>query len=526
MPDITIRPVDTTTEKKIITALIVSTKFCSQIVPVIRMEYFEVGFIKTIVRWILVYYKKYKKAPTIHIQDLFEQNKKKLKPDVADLVENFLLKLSENYVLEGSEDNEAFNTDYYVDIAFDHFRERSLQLHTQVVQSLLEEGKREEAGKEVEKFRQLQKEIYPYETLSADVVERVLLRKEQTAMLTFPGKLGNLIGGLERGWLVSYLGPMKRGKSFMLLETSYQAVISRLKCLFISLEMSTDEVWERFLKRITSCGDEGNKVWYPVFDCLRNQDGSCKLSQRVNKEKLLDKGLFKPDVDKVPNYKPCAICRATYSGGKKHTYIPETWYEGISRDKLDYALALKVIGGITRMYGMNKIFRVLTFPTYTMNLSKLENYLTQWEDSDGWIPDVLVIDYADIIAPEDTSEAGRDRIDHTWKELKRLASYRKCLVVTATQANRSSIEKFMVKQTHTSEDIRKLAHVDVMLSLNQTSEEKRVGVMRIGAVVHRHKRFLETEGVTILQALDVGQPHLDSEYGVIEGLLEKKSKKE
>ncbi len=523
MPDgIVVHPVDTSTERKIITALIVSTKFCAQIIPILRPEYIEVDYVKIVVRWVTNYYNKYKKAPANHIQDLFEQNKKRLKPAIVEIIEGFLTKLSENYLLDNIE-TESFNSDYYIDLAYEHFRERSLQLHLAIVNSLLEQGKRKEAGEEVEKFRQLQKDIYPYETLTPEVVERVLLRREAKPLLTFPGKLGDLIGNVDRGWLVGFLAPTKRGKSWVLLETAFQSVISGAKCLFISLEMSADEVWDRFIKRITSCGEREGNVFYPVFDCLRNQDGSCTIKNRINKVKLLKDGMFKPEPGKEPiGYKPCAICRTDYTGSKNHPYIPETWFEGIKRERLDYAMALKKISGINRMYNMNKIFRVLTFPAHTMNITKMEVYLKQWEDNDGWIPDVIIIDYADILAPEDNRETGRDRIDNTWQELKRTSSSRRCVLATASQANRASFEKFIVKQIHTSEDIRKIAHGDLWIALNQTPWEKKAGVIRFGVIAHRHKEFLETESVTVLQNLSQGQVVLDSEWGVVESFMERK----
>jgi hypothetical protein len=49
-----------------------------------------------------------------------------------------------------------------------------------------------------------------------------------------------------------------------------------------------------------------------------------------------------------------------------------------------------------------------------------------------------------------------------------------------------------------------------MLALNQTPEEKAVGLMRMSVIEHRHKRFIETQNCYILQNLSVGQPNLDS----------------
>ena len=80
----------------------------------------------------------------------------------------------------------------------------------------------------------------------------------------------------------------------------------------------------------------------------------------------------------------------------------------------------------------------------------------------------------------------------------------------------------MVKQIHTSEDIRKIAHGDLWIALNQTPWEKKAGVIRFGVIAHRHKEFLETESVTVLQNLSQGQVLLDSEWGVVESFMERK----
>jgi hypothetical protein len=63
-----------------------------------------------------------------------------------------------------------------------------------------------------------------------------------------------------------------------------------------------------------------------------------------------------------------------------------------------------------------------------------------------------------------------------------------------------------------AEDIRKVAHVDVMISLNQLEIEKRRGVMRLAVIAHRDKDFYQLGQCFVLQQLELGQPNLDSEY--------------
>ena len=121
------------------------------------------------------------------------------------------------------------------------------------------------------------------------------------------------------------------------------------------------------------------------------------------------------------------------------------------------------------------------------------------------------IDYADILAPEDARMTPRERSDDTWKTLKNLADSRHCLVVTASQSNRISFDKKNVTQTDIAEDIRKVAHVDMMISLNQSPSEKVKGVMRIAVIAGRDIDFDQYKTATILQQLELGQVVLDSE---------------
>jgi spore coat polysaccharide biosynthesis protein SpsF (cytidylyltransferase family) len=65
------------------------------------------------------------------------------------------------------------------------------------------------------------------------------------------------------------------------------------------------------------------------------------------------------------------------------------------------------------------------------------NPLLKVETIDDFVPNVIVVDYADILAPENLKLEGREKHDETWKMLKNLASSRNCLVITATQSNRA-----------------------------------------------------------------------------------------
>jgi replicative DNA helicase len=132
------------------------------------------------------------------------------------------------------------------------------------------------------------------------------------------------------------------------------------------------------------------------------------------------------------------------------------------------------------------------------------------ELAEGWIPDVIIIDYADILMPEKKDLEGRDKENSTWLALKNLAQSRKAFVATASQGNRASFEMESLQEKNTSEDIRKLAHIDLAAAINQRPDEKIKGITRIAVLNHRWKKFNKSHQAMVLQNYEVGQFHLDS----------------
>ena len=136
--------------------------------------------------------------------------------------------------------------------------------------------------------------------------------------------------------------------------------------------------------------------------------------------------------------------------------------------------------------------------------------LDSWEVFEGFIPDVIVIDYADNLAPENTREEYRHQQNRTWKMLRGLSPERHCLVVTATQANTASYDQTTLTMKNFTEDKRKYAHVTGMFGLNQSTEEKRAGLMRLNSLVMREDEFYAEDEVNVAQAIWKGAPLLFS----------------
>jgi hypothetical protein len=493
--------VDNSVEDKILIGIITSDQFCREIAPSYNKIYFTTPLAQIVSKWAMDYYSLYKKAAADKIQDIFETESAKIKPEEAEIISVFLSRISSEFNSE-----KKINVQYLRDKTLLYFRKQALKKTLETTHSLLELDRVDEAEKELEKRKQIYKLtsgwINPF---AEEEIKKFFINENNKTneLFQMDGEVGKLLGPFERGLLVAIFAPAKRGKTFWLQEMAIQALLFGLRVVFISLEMGDHRVQKRIYKRITALGDEEKKYIYPCFDCKRNQDNSCKKLQRKNREKLFAGTKVKPKYSDQMTYRPCTACRGTKD------FLADSWYTTIERGKMNASkatLKLLAMGNVVK-----DNFWFLSYPAFSANLSTIKADLDVLEFSRDFIPDVIVLDYADILAPEDSRTTGRERIDETWKALKNISDSRYCNVITASQTNRGSFEKKNVIATDAAEDIRKIAHIDAGIALNQLPEEKRAGIMRVSLIAERDGGFDQYKSAMVLQQLSLGQANLDSE---------------
>lgn len=495
--------INTAVEEKILTGAIVSTDFCRDILPLVKKRYLQVPYISRIIEWVKTYYRKYEEAPGKTIQDIFTNEKSNIDPSEVEIIETFLTRLSEEY-----ERQDIFNVSYYEDIAEKYFKERGASVLSEDVKQLVEAGEVDKAEKIIRNYKEVAKSVSNWKNpFDEKFIDKVFTSERKNYLFSFDGELGKLLGGFKRDWLVSVMAPEKRGKTFFLMEIAVHAVLSRLRTVFISLEMSDEDIGERIFRRIVSERLKDGDVVFPCFDCYKNQDGSCNKKERKNRITLLNEEGKRPEYSVEMEYKVCTFCR----GKKEGKYIPAYWFVTHKKKKLSAAKTKKRAKALERMYGDN--FRLIAYPVRQANLARIRNDLETLEYTENFIPDVIVIDYADILASEDSRIVGRDSVNETWMMLKSLAQERHVVVFTGSQTTKISAETKNVTSSSVSEDKRKRAHVDCIIFLSQTPEEKDDGVMRVSTYT-RHASFNEYKQVQILQQLDLSQVVLDSDWVV------------
>jgi len=500
------KPVDSRIERQIIQGLITSTRFITEIRPILKQNSLQLPYAQIIAQWCLEFHDAHKIAPGRNIEDIFiEHRKLDLNDDIADLIEDFLTSISDEYELQ-----ENFNVDYYLKKAELHLRSVSLENLYKNIKKAITGGRIEEAealAKGYERVtRAKTKGVDPL--FDSEFIASVFDENTGDRLFSLPGALGKQIGPLERGWLFAFVGSAKVGKSWWLMLIALKALFSGLNVLFLSLEMSEKQMGRRMHHFINSLPTRkwAGKMLIPIFDCEKNQKGTCVKSKRVSDIDLsTDEGIITDFKDAPKNYKVCTKCMNTKD------YVCCTWFKKTNKKELTLQKALKKKTALKRSAMLRGgRFHLVEQPSGKYTMSEFRSYLYNLEHYENFVPDVIVTDYADKFKPENREY--RHGLNEIWEAHKGLAQEKNALVITASQSNTARTGKD-IGQGSFAEDIRKLNLVDIAVGLNMTPEEKLQGLCRALIMANRHEDFSLVAQVKILHQLKIGRPFLDSYSG-------------
>lgn len=255
--------------------------------------------------------------------------------------------------------------------------------------------------------------------------------------------------------------------SWLLLDMAWRAMEQRRKVAFFSVgDLSQNQMMRRFHKRAARMPFSPKVVQFPIK--IEHEAGErsavVEFEERKFKESL-------------------------------------SWQDG-------YKACLKVL---KKVKTKETLLRLSTHPADSLSVNGIAAILKTWERG-GWVPDVIVIDYADILAPPPGNLQSQDAINKTWMKLRALSQARHCLVVTATQANAASYKAETLDQSHFSDLKKKMAHVTGMIGINATRDEKESGLSRLNWIVLRESEFNVSRCVHVAGCLDIGNPAVRSTF--------------
>jgi hypothetical protein len=146
------------------------------------------------------------------------------------------------------------------------------------------------------------------------------------------------------------------------------------------------------------------------------------------------------------------------------------------------------------------------FPTGSLTVNQLEAYLDNLEQTERFIPDLLIIDYPDLMKLDAANF--RLAIDDTYKRIRGLLVSRNIAGAVVSQSHRSAAKSKLVGSDNVAEAYSKIAHADTVITYTQTKAEHKLGLARLHVAGGRNDEDKIT--ICISQQYGIGAYMVDS----------------
>ena len=124
------------------------------------------------------------------------------------------------------------------------------------------------------------------------------------------------------------------------------------------------------------------------------------------------------------------------------------------------------------------------YPTKSASVNTLAAHIQQCEMR-GIKPDMIIVDYADIMKSTQHFNEKRHQIGHVYEELRGMAGEFDIPLWTASQANRSALEEDVIGADKVSEDYSKVMTADFVMSMSRKVEDKIANTGRFHVIKNR-----------------------------------------
>lgn len=260
-------------------------------------------------------------------------------------------------------------------------------------------------------------------------------------------------------WL--YIANTKAGKTWALIHLAKMVLMARAKVLHITLEMSEERSSQRYMQALFALSKRKE-----TFQAVR----------------------FKKDtLGRVSGFEDVRIT---------------------PRFALDDPNIRKVLEGKIDQWALRLLDNIIIkqFPTGQLTVGQLTAYMDNLEATEGFVPDLLIIDYPDLMSiPKDNYRLG---IDEVYKNLRGIAVARNLALAVVSQSHRGAAKVKQVGAENVAEAYSKIAHGDTIITYTQTKQEHALGLARLHVAAARNDADKLT--VILSQNYASGQFAIDS----------------
>lgn len=126
------------------------------------------------------------------------------------------------------------------------------------------------------------------------------------------------------------------------------------------------------------------------------------------------------------------------------------------------------------------------FPTGTLTPNMLSRVIQKHKDN-GIVFDMVTVDYADIMRPNDKTDEPIENSKSIYIDLRAMAQVENVVMLSAMQTNREGAKVATAKMEHAAEDFNKIRIPDLVISINRTDEEKAANKARLFFAASRNQ---------------------------------------
>lgn len=130
--------------------------------------------------------------------------------------------------------------------------------------------------------------------------------------------------------------------------------------------------------------------------------------------------------------------------------------------------------------------KIIEYPTGSLTCTELRRALEYYR-AQGIKFDLIVVDYADIMAAEVKYGNEIAESKQIWVGLRAIAHEEDAAVLTATQTNREGFKADVARAEHAAEDFNKVRIADLMLTINRSEDERKKGEARLFFAASRNQ---------------------------------------
>lgn len=432
--------------------LLVLLSFDEERAPIIRntidVSLFG-GQYKTIASRVYEYIDKYKKPPKDHLADILDdkinsKNKREgeLYTDIISSIHEAQIGINASYVMTqlGTFTRRQALRTVAIDLT------KALQRDTEASLAEADALIRQAQGSALTLFD-------PGTRLSNKVKSLEFLDIQQSSFPTGVAELDRRGFGPTRKEMWLLIANTKGGKTWALIHVAKMALMHHLKVLHVTLEMSEARAAQRYFQALFSISKHREKFRTTKFE--------------------------KDDLGRISGFTDTELRPAfSLEDANAHTKLERRI------DKWGARLLDNII--------------IKQFPTGTLTVNQLTAYMDHLEQTERFVPDLLVIDYPDLMKL-DKSEY-RLSLDELYKDIRGILISRNIAGAVVSQSHRGAAKAKQVGAENVAEAYSKIAHADTILTLSQTAAEKQLGLARLHVAAGRN----DADGLTIVISQNYG----------------------